>query len=691
MRFTALSVLCVTLMLIADGFHPVQLQAQSQEQKKYWVYFTDKGTTVPAGGVLSKHSDAYSQALALISPKALQRRAKVLPIESVISMSDVPVYEPYVHQVELTGGIIKQRSKWFNAASVVLNQAQVTVVSSFPFVKSVAPVVILHGKDLPQDQNTTTSSFAKSTSIDYGLSYTQMNLVDAIKLHQVGISGKNVRVGILDSGFRWRVHESLMGRNVLGEYDFIYHDSVTSNETGDAWNQDAHGTYTMSVLGGYKEGEIIGPAYNAEFLLAKTEYIPSETQVEEDYWTAGIEWLEANGADVVSSSVGYDIFESDTGYTWEHGDFDGRTSITARAAIQAARLGVLVCNSMGNEGVGDGIEGTMLTPADADSILSVGAVKNNRQLPTFTSTGPTNDGRIKPDVVAPGVSVYCATPGTDTYSFLQGTSLATPLVAGCASLVFSARPELTAMEVRDAIRNSADTANNTPYHEFPNNFIGWGLVDGFRAALSFGPIFSNEPTVIASGTNIIITTNVISKFGIKQDSVILYYREANTVSYTHEVMQLDSSMFFPTSGRYTGIVPMVPNGATIQFYIEAKDNGGHSYQSPAPILNKQWEYCCGTWTGIPEETTLLQNYPNPFNPATTITFEIKTGTQAEAVVFSLRGEKVKTLYNAFTEPQVVQLRWDGTNESGTPVATGVYFVRLTTPSYSSTKTMLLLR
>src|SRR5262249_54096746 len=158
-----------------------------------------------------------------------------------------------------------------------------------------------------------------------------------------------------------------------------------------------------------------------------------------------------------SSSLGYNDFDpqgpSPGDYTWANGDFNGRTSITAQAAVRAARLGIVVCDAMGNEGNGDGIVGTMLTPADADSIISVGAVTLAKQLAGFSSTGPTNDGRTKPDVVSPGVGVYCAsTAGPSSYFFQSGTSLATPLTAGSAALILSARPELTPVQVRDALR-----------------------------------------------------------------------------------------------------------------------------------------------------------------------------------------------------------------------------------------------
>ncbi|MBI3189244.1 MAG: S8 family serine peptidase, partial [Ignavibacteriales bacterium] len=312
-----------------------------------------------------------------------------------------------------------------------------------------------------------------------------------------------------------------------------------------------------------------------------------------------------------------------------------------------------------------------------------------------SSTGPTNDGRIKPDIVAPGMQIYCARPGTNTYTTQQGTSLSTPLAAGSAALVFSARPELTPIQVRDALRNTADTVNNSNFHQFPNNFLGWGSVNAFNAALSFGPIFSNQPTVSSFGTSNTISINVVSKFGIKQDSVLLYYN-VDGGAFTTIAMQFDSSMFFPTSGRYMVTLPPIASNSLVQFYIESNDSGGNSYQSPAAVLNKKWQFCCGTpgvWSGsgTPAQAKLLQNYPNPFNSTTTITFETEKCERAEFVVYSLSGQKVKTLFNANIQPPTTTLRWNGENEHGSTVASGVYFLRVNTPSFSSTKAMLLLR
>lgn len=667
----------------------------AQSPKKYWVWFTDKGNGIPASGTLSKSVKAYQTALEILSPKSLQRRAKVLPLESLIDAADVPVFQSYIKQIERAGGVLHQQSRWFNAASFTLTTNQIETVYQFSFVKEITPVVVLKGKPLPQEKEQRTFSLSKLTSFDYGPSLAQVDAVNVLPLHQMGVTGNNVRVGMLDSGFRWKIHESLQERKVIAEYDFIFHDSVTSNETGDASNQDGHGTYTFSTLGGFKEGKLIGPAFDAEFLLAKTEYIPTETRIEEDDWAAGIEWLESNGADVVSSSVAYNTFDGGSGYLWDNGDFNGRTSITSRAALRAARLGVLVCNSMGNEGNGDGVVGTMMTPADADSILSVGAISVDKYLAYFSSTGPTNDGRIKPDVVAPGMFIYCARPGTNSYTTQQGTSLAAPLAAGSAALVLSARPELTPIQVRDALRNTADTSNNSNIHQFPNNFLGWGSVNAFNAALSFGPIFSNQPTITSFGTSNTISTIIVSKFGIKSDSVFLSYA-IDGGTFTSVPMQFDSSMFFPSSGRYIVTLPPISANSLVQFFIEARDSNGNSYQSPSPALNRKWQFCCGTtgvWSGsaLPKHAELLQNFPNPFNSSTTISFETERCEPVDVTVYSLSGQKVKTLYNAPSQPPAMNFRWNGDAENGTSVASGVYFVRLTTPTFSSTKTMLLLR
>ena len=663
----------------------------------YWVYFNDRGTSDGPRTAVSI-SDATSPSLtAIIQPRALSRRMKVLPAGELVDVNDLPLFQPYVDAVAETGGVLRVKSRWMNAASFFLTPAQVSSVSSLPFVRTVEPVKRFRRRPALNEGPKEQKWPRRTNSRDYGQSVFQMQIINAIALHDIGITGLGVLVGMLDSGFRWRTHESLSTRRVIAEHDFIFDRDITANQANDASGQDFHGTLTMSILGGYMPGRLIGPAFDAEFILGKTEYGPTETIIEEDYWAAGIEWMEAYGADVVSSSVGYDRFDDGTGYSWPNGDYNGRTSITARAAIRAARLGVVVCETMGNEGNGDGITGTMVTPADADSIISVGAVTFDRQLASFSSTGPTNDGRVKPDLVTIGTGVYGAsTLKATAYTSQSGTSVATPLTAGAAALMLSARPELTPVEVRNALRASADTLNAASYPVRPNNFIGWGAVNALSAALAFGPIFGNQPVVRTDSTGTTVAVTVVSKFGVKPEGVTLRYAEGNAAGFLTIAMVLDSSMIFPTSGRYRAALPAMASGTLVRFSVDAADSAGNSYGSPAPIMRSTWQLRyghpgVGRTSEQPGTYTLSQNYPNPFNSSTTIILETSESVPAAVTVYNVLGERVATVYKGVSMPGRNPVFWNGRGDGGQAVPSGIYFYRLTTPSGRMTGKMLLCR
>jgi len=665
------------------------------------VYFRDKGPQHFSGAALSKKLPEYLKTLEYITPRALERRAKVLPPDAIIGIGDLPLHQPYLNQVRSAGAVLQRQSRWLNATSVIATADQLATIAQFPFVLRVAPVVILRRKNRDDQHSFQFQTLDKAATLDYGPSALQMQMINVPPLHDLGITGHNVIVGMLDTGFRWRAHESLQSRNVIAEHDFIQNDDTTANQVGDSFSQDQHGTLTMSALGGYKPGRLIGPAFDACFVLAKTEYLPSETMIEEDNWAEALEWMEGLGVEVASSSLGYNDFDplgpNPGDYTWANGDFDGRTSVTALACVRAARLGMLICNAMGNEGNGDGTTGTMLTPADADSIISVGAINYSYQIAGFSSTGPTNDGRTKPDVVAPGVGVYCAsTSGFSSYFNISGTSLATPLTGGAATLLLSARPELTPFQVRDALRNTASPIiDSVFYPSNPNNFTGWGLIDAFRAALFFGPIFSNNPTVSIVDSSHDVTISVASKDGINPNSVIFHYAIGNSSSFDSIPMMLDSSMFFATSGRYKVVVPSQAIGTLVRFYISAEDSVSLTYQSPPSITNKLWQLNYGTTEVdmspmVPQGYALMQNYPNPFNPMTKISFDLPRREHVRIQVFSVLGELIATLVddvvNAGSAMSRAPIIFDG---AGLP--SGVYFYRVSTPSFTSTKKMMLIR
>ena len=255
---------------------------------------------------------------------------------------------------------------------------------------------------------------------------------------------------------------------MVATYDFIFGDSIVADQAGqDSAGQDFHGTAVLSAMAGFRDSVLIGPAYGADLLVAKTEWVPTETPPEEDNYVAALEWADSLGVRITSSSLGYIDW-----YT--PNDLDGHTAVTTIAVNVAVSRGILVVTAAGNEG---GSEWHfVVTPADADSILAVGAVSNEGSLVGFSSRGPTADGRIKPDVCAMGADVFCAQADSNDYFVLSGTSLATPIVAGCAALIMEAHPDWTAQMVRTAIMN---TASN---HETPDNDYGWGIVNAEAAA-----------------------------------------------------------------------------------------------------------------------------------------------------------------------------------------------------------------
>ena len=445
------------------------------QQQRFWIVFLDRGEQVD-------HSLLNPRSLG-ISDRALWRRSKILPAQKFVDDLDLPVNPLYVNQLHSAGVTIRSTSRWFNAVSAELTKEQRVALAKFPFVVSVEPVRVFfrHQPEpvsLPAPQPL--FKMERSSAIDYGPSLTQLSNINVVDVHARGITGDGVIIGMLDDGFNQHtVHPALKNIKILTEYDFVQRDSNTSRSPGEYSTQGNHGAGTLSVIGGFENGKLIGAAFGASFILGKTEIDGVEIQLEEDLFVEGLEWMERLGADVVSASLGYNDW-----YTYP--DFDGRTATTTKAARIAARKGVLLVAAMGNEGnyrdAKTGSTGTMIAPADADSIVSVGAVNSSRRLAGFSSTGPTADGRVKPEVVAQGVSVY-SMYGETGYTFGNGTSFATPLTAGVAALILSAHPTLTPMQVRDRLMLTAralyDTSLGMVSH--PNNFYGWGMVDAVKS------------------------------------------------------------------------------------------------------------------------------------------------------------------------------------------------------------------
>ncbi len=424
--------------------------------EKMWVFFQDK--------------DVSAQDYAPITEKSMERREKM---HLNLTWYDLKLNQDYIDHVLAIGVILHHRSRWLNAISVSGTGTQLAAVRSLPCVTRVQPV-LRYKRDnthlppqLQPDQLLVDSSM-------YGFSWEQISQINVHTAHAAGYYGQGVRVLILDTGFfrDLTVFDSLV---IIDEYDFINDDSNTANETNDASDQHNHGTAVFSILAGYDPGNFIGPAYRSEFLLAKTEDVTSESIIEEDNYVAALEWGEQNGADVASSSLGYLDWYS-------YCDMDGNTAITTIAVDIAVSLGVVCVTSAGNWGTAapppdpcDTLYYYISAPADADSVISIGAVNSNGDIASFSSRGPTFDGRIKPEVCARGVSTWCVDINDDSYSLTSGTSASAPLVSGAAAMILSAHPEWTPMEVREALMMTADRADN------PDNEYGYGVIDVMAA------------------------------------------------------------------------------------------------------------------------------------------------------------------------------------------------------------------
>lgn len=440
--------------------------AFAQYPAKYWIQFKDKANS----------SYSVNKPEEFLSPRAIEKRAR---FNIPITEEDLPVNSHYIAEVlKIDSGIVLfTKSKWHNAITVYAQDSFIMdKIMKLPFVKTCERTISMEEPELFQDINfsyqsrgeVTTSNSWKS-DFKYGKSEEQIRLNNIHWLHRMGYLGDNMVMMVMDAGFHnsdtLRYFNLLREENrLLGVRNFV--------ELGvNPFRKASHGTMVLSCIASYIPGELVGSAPKISVYLAKTEDDRSENKVEEDNWVAGVEWADSLGVDLLNSSLGYTKFDDST-HKRIYQDLTGKVSRASQAATIAARKGLLICNSAGNEGskkwhyIG--------CPADAEGILSVGATDVYGNRAPFSSYGPTADGRIKPDVLATGYNTYVANPRSKTIQS-NGTSFSSPVLAGMAACLWQAFPEKSNMEIMNAIRQSGDNATT------PNDTMGYGIADFLKA------------------------------------------------------------------------------------------------------------------------------------------------------------------------------------------------------------------
>ncbi|MBU2493693.1 MAG: S8 family serine peptidase [Bacteroidetes bacterium] len=644
-------------------------------QDRYLVYFKDKGSN--QHNILNKSSAEYKEAEAGLSKKAIERRKKVMG-ENYITFEDLPISSEYVKVIKNFGVQIHRELKWFNAVSCYLSDEQITQIIILPFVDKIEKVRKLKRIEPEIKQESKDESLLRLPKTNYihnyGSSLPQYELSDIPAVHDLGISGNDVIIGIMDSGFKWKDHPALSNSKVIAEYDFIFNDDNTANESNDGGSsQHNHGTYVMSLIGGFSEGNLIGAAFNASFVLAKTEYIYSETHAEEDNYAAALQWMDSIGIDIATSSLGYSEFDSgESSYTYA--DMNGETTIVTKASNLAFERGIITVTSAGNERGGSW--GYISSPGDAFNVITVGAVNNDNQIAYFSSFGPTSDGRIKPEIVAQGQANWGADASNGNFKTGQGTSYSAPIIAGILGLLKSAYPHLNNKQVREIVLATGDNK------ESPNNDIGYGLLSAVRAL--------NYPNIKFENGVYTLNKTFIKETIPDPGSVKLHY-SINGGTYSTDNIIYDGSL------KYSYSLTSIGEGDSIEFYFTF-NNGSTEVKTPANenyVLNV--ENLSIKTVGIedniviPTEFNLSQNYPNPFNPSTIIKYYLPEKSHVSLKIFDMLGQEINSLVNAELNAGNYSAVWNGTNNYGHKVSAGAYFYRITAGSFSDVKKMIYLK
>lgn len=426
----------------------------AQENFLFWIQFKHKNQT----------EFSIENPECFLSQQAILRRKKH---NIAIDSTDLPINKIYIDSiVALTNGKIKCQSRWLNGVTLALNDtSNFYKIRNLRFIKNIE----LTKTFLPSSNiNIEPNKLQAELSPDEQMAIDQKAIHNLPFLHNLGFNGEGMKIAVIDAGF-YHVNtiEAFDSLRLIGTHDFV-------SPTSDIFEQHSHGMHVLSILAANLPEKMIGSAPKASYLLLRSEDASQEYKAETDFWVSAIEYADSVGVDLVNSSLGYYAFDHDF-MNFSYSDLDGKTARISIAATMAARKGILVVNSAGNEGLNPWHY--ICVPADADSIMTIGGIDSEQNHFEYSSYGPTYDGRIKPTLSAIAASTaYIDTGGN--VSGGNGTSFATPILCGVAACLWQALPDLNNMEIIDLLIKNSSQSNT------PDNLLGYGIPDVQKAFYS---------------------------------------------------------------------------------------------------------------------------------------------------------------------------------------------------------------
>jgi hypothetical protein len=404
-----------------------------------------------------------------LSAKALTRRTKY---NLVIDSTDLPVSKVYLDSIRLSGNVkILNTSKWLNQVLIeTTDNAALQKINQFPFVVSRTPIAKRTRANEKEFEETVSDDAvygrrkrSAARSLDYGNSFSQVHIHEGEYLHDNGFRGKGMTVAVFDAGFLGYLtnsgFDSIRNNNrIAGTWDFVKNESSVNED-------HVHGMWCFSIMAANKPGQMVGTAPDATYYLFRTEDAASEYPIEEQNWAAAAEMADSLGVDLISSSLGYTEFDNST-FDYEYADMNGDNTIITRAADFAAKKGMIVTNSVGNYG-GNAWK-YLVAPSDGDSVLAVGATNASGQIASFSSYGPSADGRVKPDVVSVGWNTFIINTSGNVAQG-NGTSFSNPNIAGLITCLWQAFPDFNNIEILNAVKQSANK------YATPDERFGYGI------------------------------------------------------------------------------------------------------------------------------------------------------------------------------------------------------------------------